>query len=61
MGVAEFEAVGLVGITGDVEPAAVMHPMMFATHQRYFGKQFYSTPEAFRAKVSMDDKPCLLV
>jgi len=27
----------------------------------YFGKQFYSTPEAFRAKVSMDDKPCLLV
>ena len=32
--VAEFEAVGLVGVTGDVESAPVVHSMMFAAHKQ---------------------------
>ena len=37
MGVAEFEAFGLVGVTGDVESASVVHPMMFAAHEDKIG------------------------
>ena len=32
--VAEFEAVGLVGVAGDVESASVVYSMMFAAHEQ---------------------------
>jgi len=47
-----------------VDSDAVLHRIMTEganPNYLYFDKKFYPTPEAFKAQVSMDDKPCILI